>query len=219
MSRLPRSMPYANQNYGIDPKCLGIDRHWSKLIDTGINARILIDIDRHLALIKGVRVCVFVLTPNFYAIADHSWCWTRPKYTRLIDLNRSTLGSMPGFWSALKEGVLSIKISIKNFLDQLDTTFIKWNVINFSGQLLSILRWWDAIIFCVIKTRTTCGLLCHMKTRAIHGNSIYLPIRKRSLIMTYMELIGKRISDTFHTKMPIAKPILDMSVIPSSIQM
>ncbi len=59
----------ADQNHGIDPKCLsmpinadqyrlrgidrnwsaliGIDRHWSELIDIGINAMILIGIDRY----------------------------------------------------------------------------------------------------------------------------------------------------------------------------
>ncbi len=43
-----QSMPInADQNHGIDPKCLGIDRHWSELIDIGINARILIGIDQH----------------------------------------------------------------------------------------------------------------------------------------------------------------------------
>ncbi len=42
-----RSMPInADQNHGIDPK--------SELIDIGINARILIGIDRHWALIEGV---------------------------------------------------------------------------------------------------------------------------------------------------------------------
>ncbi len=33
---------------------IGIDQHWSELINIEINARILIGIDRHWALIKGV---------------------------------------------------------------------------------------------------------------------------------------------------------------------
>ena len=65
---IPRSMPNADQNHGIDPKCLsmpinssqcreesiGIDHYWSKSIDIGINARILIGIDQNWSLIKGV---------------------------------------------------------------------------------------------------------------------------------------------------------------------
>ncbi len=43
-SRLPRSMRNADQNHGIDPK----------LIDIGINARILIGINRHWTLVEGV---------------------------------------------------------------------------------------------------------------------------------------------------------------------
>ncbi len=60
------SMPIsADQNHGIDPKCLwlpinanlldlelvGIDLHWSELIDIRINARILISIDPHWSVL------------------------------------------------------------------------------------------------------------------------------------------------------------------------
>ncbi len=46
----------ADQNHGIDPKCLSIPiiADQSELIDIGINARILSGIDRHWALIGGV---------------------------------------------------------------------------------------------------------------------------------------------------------------------
>ncbi len=75
----------ADQNHGIDPKCLsmpiiadqcwsfplnwdeliGIHRHWNELIDIGINARTLILIDLHWALTGGVldNVTTFLALP------------------------------------------------------------------------------------------------------------------------------------------------------------
>ena len=62
---------------------LGIAPHWSALIDLGINARILIGIDRHWALIEGVlqtRSSQMVWHLFIEFVLKHFWClawkWT-----------------------------------------------------------------------------------------------------------------------------------------------